>query len=183
MSPVAPMPYASPVETYGLKSWFRLVSGELSITRAGSAPVPDDDDDDEPEPDELDEQAAAPAASSPAAATAANRLWFGNLLILCFLSGLLRIRSWVISPFGLVQVPAGGGPGSGQLHESRVLPAAPVVGQRTPRTERAAGRRGLLGLPGPPRPPEPQVLRVRGGGDQQPGVGVPPLLGDLLGRA
>jgi hypothetical protein len=70
-----------------------LVSGELSITRVAPVVVPDfaGDDDDELGLDELDEHAATPAASRVAAATATNRLWFGNLLIIpvsSFLSGL-----------------------------------------------------------------------------------------------
>jgi hypothetical protein len=48
------------------------------------APVAADDDVDELGADELDdEQAAIPAASKPAVATATSRLWFGNLLIIC----------------------------------------------------------------------------------------------------
>jgi hypothetical protein len=86
------MPYAAPVDTYGLKSWVIEVSGELSITRvAAELLVPDDDDDAPPPLEALDEHAATPAASSPADATATNRLWFGNLLfILCLSSRVIE---------------------------------------------------------------------------------------------
>src|SRR5579859_3531016 len=89
MSPVAPMPQGAPVGTNGLKDWVMVDSGELSITRvfpvAAAPPVF------EPVlPEELgllDEHAASPAASKPAAPTAKSRLWLCILLIsLVFLS-------------------------------------------------------------------------------------------------
>src|SRR5271165_1013758 len=94
MSPVAPMPQASPVGTNGLKSWVMEVSGELSMTRVlpvvlalELALVL-----------ELDEHAASPPASTAAAPTANSRLWLCNLLIsFVFLSlrlwGLVRGRT------------------------------------------------------------------------------------------
>jgi hypothetical protein len=81
----------SPVDTYGLKSWASDVSGELSITSAGALELADPPDplDDALGFDELDEHAATAAASRLAAASAMNRLWFGNLLFILrfFLSG------------------------------------------------------------------------------------------------
>src|SRR5712675_1337463 len=76
---------------YGLNAWVIVDSGELSMTRVLpviAAPL-------ELEPDPglelelgLDEHAAIPPASTPAAATAKNRLWLCNLLIsLVLLSG------------------------------------------------------------------------------------------------
>jgi len=72
MRPVAPIPQGAPVGTYGLKDWVMLDSGELSMTRVFPVAVlalvlP-----------ELglllDEHAASPAASRPAAPTAKSRL-------------------------------------------------------------------------------------------------------------
>jgi len=62
------MPCGAAVGTNGLKSWVIVVSGELSMVSV-VAPVD--------EPDELeglDPQAASPAASRPAAATATSLL-------------------------------------------------------------------------------------------------------------
>src|SRR6266702_1967552 len=102
MSPVAPMPQGAPVGTNGLKVWVMVDSGELSMTRvfpvvAAPVLVPV-----LPEPELLDEHAASPAASKPAAPTAKSRLWLCNLLIsLVFLS---CIGGWfgygVVSPLG-----------------------------------------------------------------------------------
>jgi hypothetical protein len=83
----------APVDTYGLKFCVIEVSGELSITSGGAELVLPDDDDDPAAfgLEELDEHAATPAARNPAAATAMNRLWFGNLLfILCLSSRVLE---------------------------------------------------------------------------------------------
>ena len=74
MSPVAPMPHGAPVGTNGLKAWVMVDSGELSMTRVlpvVAAPVVELE---LPELDPLDEHAASPAASKPAAPTARNRL-------------------------------------------------------------------------------------------------------------
>src|SRR5690242_6931692 len=87
MSPVAPMPQGAPVGTNGLNVWVMVDSGELSMTSVlpvVAAPVfvfvP-------PELVLLDEHAASPAASRPAAPTAKSRLGLFNLLItLVFLS-------------------------------------------------------------------------------------------------
>jgi hypothetical protein len=68
------MPQAAEVVLNGLKSWVMAVSGELSMTRVFPVAVPAFA---EPEPEfelELDEQAASPPASTPAAATAQSRL-------------------------------------------------------------------------------------------------------------
>jgi hypothetical protein len=85
------MPQGAPVGTNGLKDWVIVDSGELSMTRVlpvAAAPVL------EPVlPEELgllDEHAASPAASKPAAPTAKSRLWLCILLIrLVFLFSLL----------------------------------------------------------------------------------------------
>ena len=68
------MPQGAPVGTNGLKLWVMVDSGELSMTSClpvVAAPVfvfeP-------PELELLDEHAASPAASKPAAPTARNRL-------------------------------------------------------------------------------------------------------------
>src|SRR5580698_5329551 len=80
------------VVAYGLKSWTMLVSGELSITRVAPVLAAAGVDDFATGLDELDEQAATPAASRPAASTATNLLWVGNLLIFClsFFSGYMK---------------------------------------------------------------------------------------------
>ena len=73
MSPVAPICQGAPVVTNGLKAWVMVDSGELSMTRVlpvVAAPVFVF----EPELEPLDEHAASPAASKPAAPTARNRL-------------------------------------------------------------------------------------------------------------
>ena len=74
MSPVAPMPQGAPVGTNGLKLWVMVDSGELSMTSClpvVAAPVFVFE---APELELLDEHAASPAASKPAAPTARNRL-------------------------------------------------------------------------------------------------------------
>src|SRR5580700_10830670 len=83
---------------------------------------------------ELDEQAASPAVSRPAAASAMSLLRLCNLLIsLVLLSGFIGCglcgRRVPISPWpgnelrcGDVQVPAGRAPGSRNLRQGRVLP-------------------------------------------------------------
>src|SRR5271157_4300069 len=96
MSPVAPMPQASPVGTNGLKSWVMEVSGELSMTRV--LPVVLALELELALVLELDEHAASPPASTAAAPTANSRLWLCNLLIsFVFLSlrlwGLVRGRT------------------------------------------------------------------------------------------
>jgi hypothetical protein len=86
------MPQGAPVGTNGLKLWVMVDSGELSMTRVLPVavpafvlvPVP-------PELELLDEHAASPAASKPAAPTARSRLWLCILLIsLVFLSFVYR---------------------------------------------------------------------------------------------
>jgi len=67
------MPQGAPVGTNGLKLWVMVDSGELSMTRVFPVALPvfvfva-------PELEPLDEHAASPAASKPAAPTARNRL-------------------------------------------------------------------------------------------------------------
>src|ERR1700722_489185 len=111
-----------------------VVSGELSITRGfpvvAALPV---------EPElvlelELDEQAASPAVSRPAAASAMSLLRLCNLLISpVLLSGFIGCglcgRRVAISPWpgnefrrGDVQVPAGRAPRVRNLRQGRVLP-------------------------------------------------------------
>src|SRR5580704_13477253 len=111
-----------------------VVSGELSMTRVfpvvEALPV-------ELELGlELDEQAASPAVSRPAAAKAMSLLRLCNLLIsLVLLSGLFGCglcgRRVPISPWpgnelgcGDVQVPAGRAPRGRNLRQGRVLPPA-----------------------------------------------------------
>src|SRR5271157_1814522 len=158
MSPVAPMPQGSPVGTNGLKSWVIEVSGELSMTRVFPVVVAVEL---ELELElalvlELDEHAASPPASTAAAVTASSRLWLCNLLItFVFLS--LRLWGLVRGSYahlfgspgdelgrGDIQPPAGRAPRGRYLHESRVLPAAAVIGERAPGAERAADRRRAL---------------------------------------
>src|SRR5581483_6620239 len=99
MSPVAPMPQGAPVGTNGLKVWVMVDSGELSMTRV--LPVAEEPVFEPEFPEELgllDEHAASPAASKPAAPTAKSRLWLCILLIsLVFLSwfGGLIGGGWV----------------------------------------------------------------------------------------
>jgi hypothetical protein len=67
------MPQGAPVGTNGLKLWVMVDSGELSMTSClpvVAAPVLEF----VPELEPLDEHAASPAASRPAAPTARNRL-------------------------------------------------------------------------------------------------------------
>src|SRR5260370_13287939 len=101
---------------------------------------------------DLDEQAASPAVSRPAAASAMSLLRRCNLLInLVLLSGLFGCglcgRRVPISPWprnelrcGDVQVPAGRAPRVRNLRQGRVLPPAQVISERAPGIERAALR-------------------------------------------
>src|SRR5256885_17146980 len=76
------MPQGAPVGTNGLKLWVMVDSGELSMTRV--FPVVVAEPVFEPVAPELvllDEHAASPAASKPAAPTAKSRLWLCILLI------------------------------------------------------------------------------------------------------
>ena len=92
MSPVAPMPQASPVGTNGLKSWVMEVSGELSMTRVLPVVLALALEFELALVLELDEHAASPPASTAAAATANSRLWLCNLLITFV---FLSFRLWV----------------------------------------------------------------------------------------
>src|SRR6266699_7203391 len=74
MSPVAPMPHGAPVGTNGLKLWVMVDSGELSMTRVLPVALPVLEFV-PPELVLLDEHAASPAASKPAAPTAPE-FWF-----------------------------------------------------------------------------------------------------------
>src|SRR5580700_9444125 len=116
-----------------------VVSGELSMTRVfpvvAALPV-------EPALElelELDEQAASPAVSRPAAASAMSLLRLCNLLIsLVLLSGFIgcglcglcgrrvRISKWPGNELwrGDVEVPAGRAPRVRNLRQGRVLPPA-----------------------------------------------------------
>jgi hypothetical protein len=67
------MPQGAPVGTNGLKLWVMVDSGELSMTRVLPVALPVLELL-APELEPLDEQAASPAASKPAAPTARNRL-------------------------------------------------------------------------------------------------------------
>src|SRR3954454_25070570 len=206
MSPVAPMPQGAPVGTNGLKLWVMVDSGELSMTRVFPVVVAEPVFEPvAPELELLDEHAASPAASKPAAPTARSRLWLCILLIvLVFLScgavdGLSggctsgppgnQLRD------GNVQAPAGRAAGVSDGHQGRVLGPAAVLGQRAPGGERAAGRGHLPGQARLGRPQAPgaagapaaqdaaQVVRVGSRGDEQLRVRMGRLLGDLLGRA
>src|SRR5208282_3047676 len=91
-------------------------------------------------------------------------------------------------------------PRGGYLHEGRVLPAAAVIGERTPEAERAADRRRALlvlwpvsylaqcgvsvdiASVGTAAKGAAEVVRVRRRGDEQLRVGMRRVLGDLLGR-
>src|SRR5580704_2538832 len=84
---------------------------------------------------ELDEQAASPAVSRPAAASAMSLLRLCNLLISpvllsgfmgCGLCGRVTISPWPGNEFrrGDVQVPAGRAPRVRNRHHGRVLPSA-----------------------------------------------------------
>src|SRR5438045_4079781 len=102
MSPVAPMPQGAPVGTNGLKVWVIVDSGELSITRVFPVAAEPVLEPVVPELVLLDEHAASPAASKPAAPTAKSRLWLCILLIsLVFLSwiGGCIGGGWVIGWF------------------------------------------------------------------------------------
>src|SRR5947209_20391227 len=98
MSPVAPMPQGAPVGTNGLKLWVMVDSGELSMTRVFPVVVAEPVFEPVlPELELLDEHAASPAASKPAAPTARSRLWLCILLIsLVFLSFSLIGGGWVV---------------------------------------------------------------------------------------
>src|SRR5215470_5807035 len=155
MSPVAPMPHGAPVGTNGLKVWVMVDSGELSMTSClpvVAAPVVELE---LPELDPLDEHAASPAASKPAAPTAKSRLGLLNLLInLVFLScsawvsldGCMSTSRQLRDQFrgGYVQAPAGRTSRGRAGQEGRVLLPAAVLGERAPGTERAAGLCHLL---------------------------------------
>jgi hypothetical protein len=86
------MPWGAAVDTNGLKSRVTLFSGELSMTSV--APVPE-----AAEVSEvaglLDEQAASPAARSPAATSASTLLLDIGLIVNfdCPLGGYLRLSS------------------------------------------------------------------------------------------
>jgi hypothetical protein len=67
------MPQGAPVGTNGLKVWVMVDSGELSMTRVFPVALPVFEFV-PPELEWLDEHAASPAASKPAAPTARNRL-------------------------------------------------------------------------------------------------------------
>src|SRR5580704_5640920 len=109
-----------------------VVSGELSMTRV--FPVVAALLVELPLELVLDEQAASPAVSMPAAASAISLLRLCNLLInLVLLSGFIGCglggRRVPISPrpgnelrCGEVQVPAGRAPGRRNLRQGRVLP-------------------------------------------------------------
>src|ERR1700677_1809539 len=170
-----------------------LVSGELSITRVApelaAAGVVSD-----PVAAGLDEleQAATPAASRPAAATATNRLWLTNLFISVLSPrGVCTSGTSSYPLSGLVHVPARGRSGDGERQQGRVLLAAVLISERTPRAERAAlGGETLRGL----HPLDAlragaiaagaqgaaQVVGVGCGAHQQLGIRVLGLLGDLL---
>ena len=86
-----------------------------------------------------------------------------------------------------IQVPAGGSARSGNALECRVLRAALIVGERAARMERAALRRraragpdGVLGS-GAQRPSE--VVGIGRRRDQELGIRMRGLLGQLLGRS
>src|SRR5487761_821010 len=116
------MPSGAAVDTNGLKSWMMLFSGELSMTSSASAPVP------APPlaeagaaspaaaPGELgerpDEQAARPAASRPAAASASGLLLVLPLAVNAYLAFVApahgESRRW----------PARGCPGRPSLREA-----------------------------------------------------------------
>jgi hypothetical protein len=68
------MPHGAPVGTNGLKLWVMVDSGELSMTRVFPVAVELVFEPVLPELEPLDEHAASPAASRPAAPTARNRL-------------------------------------------------------------------------------------------------------------
>src|SRR6516165_10034217 len=202
MSPSAPMPKMAWVGTNGLNAWVIVLSGELSMTSVLEEPELFD-----PVVEVLDPQAAAPAARRAAAAlTATSFLGPVNLeIILVSLSSngrdplFLRWRSSSSCPTPLrlcedawrgdIEAPTGGGPHRGDAPQWRVLRAAAVVGQRAPRAERAAlrGRAGGGGLaPGRRRAAAqhaPEIVRVRGRGDEELGVGMRRALGQLLSRA
>src|SRR5947209_19383856 len=97
MSPVAPMPQGAPVGTNGLKLCVMVDSGELSMTRVLPVAAALVLEPALPELELLDEHAASPAASKPAAPTAKSRLWLCILLIsLVFLSFSLIGGGWVV---------------------------------------------------------------------------------------
>src|SRR5205085_11118131 len=125
MSPVAPMPQGAPVGTNGLKVWVIVDSGELSITRVFPVAAEPVLEPVLPELVLLDEHAASPAASKPAAPSAKSRLWLCILLIsLVSLLDRRLYRRWM--GYRVVSLPGRPETSSGAA-TSRRQQAAPRV--------------------------------------------------------
>src|SRR6185437_167027 len=199
------MPWTGAAASNGLKLSVRLSSGEDSMTSGGwlelalAFPLPVEEVLGLEEPEE---QAARPAARS-VTTLAVRALLPGIPLIVNFdlSSRVLRIsrRSvvyWLDGAVrdlrrGYVEPPARRRPVGRQRLEGGVVLLALVHGKRAPVAERAAGG-GWADVAGPSRTAPgghvrglehgAQVVRVRGGGDEELGVRVRGTLGDVLGR-